>query len=246
MTARSWVLERATMSPQPVRFSKVGLDVLADIPDHLASQAVYCIAAWSYVDIERTSLMSKMVKLDFPVIHAALDALTSTDARRAAIRQAAKSLLCPDRPDDFALFEAVERDLKAVDQFRNHLVHHLWVKGSGKGKSLTLLDPRSLTGLRARMKALGAKAEGAYEALSRALEGTRAMSYGEKDFDFWLKEMWRSVFKLQLLGEVVSAAPEADEARERLAKLLRGKLRPPEDCGELRPSPASEGTDPGR
>jgi hypothetical protein len=69
------------------------------------------ISNWSYVDLEMSRIMTKLLKADFEAVAEMIISLTSADARRAVIRAAAAVALTED---DLRLYDATLKVIQTI------------------------------------------------------------------------------------------------------------------------------------
>lgn len=88
-----------------------------------------------------TIATAAFISADFKAVASMLEALTGTPARNAAIEAAAKATLSPD---DFELFDAVQRHLKPLRNRRNEFAHHTWAWSGVPANAIMLINPARL------------------------------------------------------------------------------------------------------
>lgn len=131
------------MSPQPLSRVRPNATIdwftpPASARPTLAAKILEVIVVWSKVELEFINLAALFLEADFEVVTDMLSALTQ---RRIAIRAAAESYL---EPDDFGLFEDVERAIGASRDRRNAYAHHIWAIADEIPDGLLLTDPKHL------------------------------------------------------------------------------------------------------
>jgi hypothetical protein len=143
------------MAPQPLSKIRkpVGVDLstgkVLERPE-LAAIAMGTIATWSNIDNGFAQMTSVFLQADFEAVTAMLAALTSSEARYAAIRAAAESAL---NDDDWRLFQAVDRAIKPSRKRRNEYAHHVWGISPTIPDALLLVNPRYLAKFNAELDA---------------------------------------------------------------------------------------------
>src|SRR5438094_985068 len=96
------------MTPQPLsRVKKVeSLDITENAVEKrpaLCGMVMRIIATWSQIELEFFQLTASFLKADFEIVTKMLLAITSTEARRAAMDAAAEHALAADK-DALAIF----------------------------------------------------------------------------------------------------------------------------------------------
>ena len=146
------------MAPQPLSKLKnqitgivyIQSDSLAKRPKQAALVA-QIIGLWSHIDHTLAMMTTNFLQADFEAVINMLQALRSSDGRRAAITAAAKSTLSPD---DFVIYEIVMKIIKPSRDRRNEFAHHLWGHADGLDDALLLINPKYLAEHHAKSEAV--------------------------------------------------------------------------------------------
>ncbi|MGP0058862.1 MAG: hypothetical protein ACLPID_06220 [Beijerinckiaceae bacterium] len=191
------------MSPQPL--SRVKRDAkflfstkaLLDHPE-LCSAAMRIIDIGSRIEHTWSLILVDLLKSDPRVGVSMYQALTSSDARRAALMAAAKVKLSSQ---DFLLFQACFEAVAPVRRLRNSFAHHLWGSSSDVPNALLLADPEDF--LRQDVNAAEAKIE--MEATGRVaylekIDTSEIQVWKKASFERALKEAQTAHFTLRELG----------------------------------------------
>jgi hypothetical protein len=135
------------MGPQPLSRVKRNASTLFD-PEallkgpELAKYPMTVIARWGSIDRFLAELLVVMLRsTDLAVGMAMFQALTSGEARRAALLAAGAEALNPGS-DDHCLFQAVLNVIAPSRNRRNDFAHHLWGISSDLPNALLLVDPK--------------------------------------------------------------------------------------------------------
>lgn len=119
---------------------RVRFSALRDRPQ-LAVEAMQVIATWAYTDTQLACLTATFLKADFVVVSAMLDALTSSDGKRAAITGAADAVLDKTPGDEWDLFQRVMGKINPWRKTRNAFAHSLWAVSDDLPNALLLVEP---------------------------------------------------------------------------------------------------------
>jgi hypothetical protein len=123
----------------PKKNANLGLIVLSIINDH--SRTDFC---WSLILVD-------LLHADPETGNAMYQALTGADAKRAALRAAAKTRLSRD---DFMLFEAVAAAAAAQRKRRNSFAHGTWGISKDIKDALLLAEPEMFINQQVRVKVI--------------------------------------------------------------------------------------------
>ena len=117
------------MSPQPLSTKKdqaysrwIVPQALAYRPQ-LAALVAQVIAIWSWIDAEYARLLAHFLKADHDVVLGMLSGIVSSEARRGAIIEAARTALSAQ---DRRLFEAVDKAINPSRKTRHAYAHGIW------------------------------------------------------------------------------------------------------------------------
>jgi hypothetical protein len=126
----------------PKASASIGVDALLQRPD-LALHVTSVISTWAFCDTYLAAMLCRFLKADAAwVVAQMLDAVTSSDARKAAITAAAKASL-PDK--DFAQYQRVMKEITPSRNTRNRFAHWLWGASPEMPDALILMDPTEYT-----------------------------------------------------------------------------------------------------
>lgn len=186
----------------------------------LAAMIMEMVSIWSSIDLEVSRLMTKFLKADFEVVSEMLLALTSAEARKAAVRAAAKASL---NNDDLSLFDAVHKVIRPSRDRRNHFVHHIWGTTDALPRDLLLIDPRYLARQHANI-------EGRYRDLLASMQVTqesdvsfylipqKIMVYSPEDINRDLREAMMAMVNMLHLRVTLEGGPNAVDSRRQLVE----------------------------
>jgi hypothetical protein len=155
-TSRSFLLDFA-MAPQPlsrVKASAVvswGQGALKSYP-HLCSIVMEAISFGAQVEFNWSAIIVDLLRAEAKTGMAMYQALSGAEARRTALSAAAKIALSPD---DFILFQSVEKALRSARRARNNFVHHIWGTSDQVPDALLLIDPACLLDFEVRKSSDG-------------------------------------------------------------------------------------------
>jgi hypothetical protein len=190
------------MSPQPLGQVKpdarlhIGpLAPAGEFDPDLCRQATYVISLWSYTETRLLRMASSFLKSEQSLVTDMLQAVKSSDGRRAAIRAAGEHRLA-NQPGDLTLFLAALDALAHAELLRNRYTHHVWASSPDIPGAIILVDPR-LVG-----RAVAAEAEGA--------TGRGWLYPGASHFDRMQVMVYRSQDLKEDVTEAVDAALIAD------------------------------------
>lgn len=169
------------MPPQPL--SKVRRDAkfhferdtLEKYPE-LAAIILRVINIGSLTDAHWSSILVSLLKADPKPGMAMYEALTSNEAKRAALLAAARARM---NEDDYALFGAVLDSTAPTRRIRNRFAHYLWGYSPQISNALLLADPANFT-----------RFETELAEVNREMNRTRSLLPPPK-FDTSQIEVWR-------------------------------------------------------
>ncbi len=145
-----------------------------------AKEVAYVIALWSHIDGDIATILSKMLKSDIVVGTAMYMALTSAEAKKAALNAAASQAL-PEWQS--ILLQAVIRVTKPVRDERNAFAHHAWGICTEFDDRLLLTHPKTILAVnvshRQRSQELP---DGRGVIAPRTIDRSEIKVYGESDF----------------------------------------------------------------
>lgn len=125
----------------PVRF---GTGVLSEQTD-LAQKILKVINIGSLIELDWAIILSELLRSDPAVGVAMYQAISSAEARRAALLAAAKSRLTDQ--GDFGLFQAVVSTARHAARLRNSFAHHIWGDSDDIPDALLLAPPEEFVRL---------------------------------------------------------------------------------------------------
>lgn len=142
--------------PQPLSNMKVNKFVFIDSDvtvkqPNLCAKIMKVIAIWSDIETKYTQIATTCLNSDFLTVNNMLQAISSSEGKRAAIKAAVKSAY----PQHFDIFEAVEKVIKPSRDRRNEFAHHVWVNAPGVPDSICLVDPKHIASQGAESKPIG-------------------------------------------------------------------------------------------
>jgi hypothetical protein len=97
-------------------------DAIFDEPE-LALEVMAVITLWSHCEYMLATWLAQLLRTESRIAYGMLNALSSSEARRAALDGAAKAALSNT---DFALYERVSKETRVSRNLRNRFVHGLW------------------------------------------------------------------------------------------------------------------------
>ncbi|MHB1233898.1 MAG: hypothetical protein ACYCZQ_15135 [Burkholderiales bacterium] len=115
----------------------------------LAVKVAEVISIWSAIESEILSIATDILDTDYVAVAAMLGALTSSEAKTAALVAAATEVL---NRTDLALFNKVREATKASRNRRNEFAHHIWMYSDDLPDALLLIDPKYLSSFSAKRK----------------------------------------------------------------------------------------------
>lgn len=193
------------MPPRPLScLSKRGTatftpDALVERADH-ALLAMRVISIWSMTDHTFSVMASMFLRADFEVVNEMLQALTSSEGRRAAIAAAARASLTED---DLNLYRAVLKVTKPSRERRNDFAHHIWGYLTRPHDVVLLADPKAISAYNASTQA---KQVGLKPRAAKALDISKIL-----------------VFRIKDLEEEVAAAKLAQRLVTQFSKAISGE-----------------------
>jgi hypothetical protein len=134
------------MPPQPLSRVKPnaeikwGPKVLQQYPD-LCCIVMEAISLGSQIEYNWSVILVDLLRAEPRAGMAMYEALSGGEARRAALRAAARTVL-PE--DDYLLLQAVEIAIAPARKSRNDLAHHIWGTSDAVPNALLLIDPAGL------------------------------------------------------------------------------------------------------
>lgn len=129
--------------PQPLSMVKKDAEIFTEateLPPELCVQIVRTISAWSHIDQIIASMLAGFLEADFAVAAAMFRALSSDEAKRAAVIGAAKEA----RPDKRDIVQAVLNATKTYRGIRHKFAHHIWATSPDVPKAMILIDPKAI------------------------------------------------------------------------------------------------------
>lgn len=108
----------------------------------LAVKVAEVISIWASIETEILFLATDILDADYVAVSAMLGALTSSEAKTAALIAAATAVL---DSSDLALFSKVRAATKASRDRRNEFAHHIWMCSDELPDALLLVDPKYLS-----------------------------------------------------------------------------------------------------
>ncbi|MEA3065504.1 MAG: hypothetical protein QOJ27_1956 [Sphingomonadales bacterium] len=129
------------VSPNPD--IRIGLNAFKQLPD-AAGRIIDVISIWSLIDSRLTIILAQMLKTDYEAAAAMYRAITSGQARRAALDAvSAHALAGPS----FCLLQAVLKVTKPSRDTRNDFAHHVWGYDKNLSDALLLIPPDAIASL---------------------------------------------------------------------------------------------------
>jgi hypothetical protein len=113
----------------------------------LAAKVAEVIGIWSSIEMEILSIATDILHTEYVVVAAMLGALTSSDAKSAALLAAMTAVL---DPADVATFVKVREATKASRKRRNEFAHHIWMCSEDLPDALLIIDPKYLSSFSAK------------------------------------------------------------------------------------------------
>jgi hypothetical protein len=113
-----------------------------DVYPELSKLVARAINTGSMIETRWSVILVNLAKADPRTGAATYQALTSSEARRAALSAAAKTRLSDS---DFLLFQSVVRVTTPQRNLRNQFAHHIWGMASELKDCLLLADPEFFT-----------------------------------------------------------------------------------------------------
>lgn len=204
------------------------------------------IACWAHIEGDLGSLLARMLKADIATGVAMYQALTSSDAKRAALAAAAAQAL-PEWQQ--LLLLAVQKATKASRDQRNDFAHAAWGNAKEVPDAVLLLPTKIVVERNVSMRQRHV-VDGTNVIRPIGLDHSQVMVYKERDFqdasDRALKAQAQHGLLYMVIGETIEQArrqllhePEVQQALQPLIResspAIQEILRPPAD-GE--PPPA--------
>ncbi|MGQ0429135.1 MAG: hypothetical protein ACT4UQ_04300 [Gammaproteobacteria bacterium] len=122
--------------------ANIAIGAITERPD-LALHVADVISTWAHCDSMLVAMLARFLKVDAAwVVNQMLEALTSSDARRAAIAGAAKAAL---KPKEYAVYEKVMKQIAPSRNTRHVFAHWLWGVSPEIPDALLLMDPADFT-----------------------------------------------------------------------------------------------------
>lgn len=141
------------------------------------------IHCWSKTDLFLSHLATTFLRSDFEVVAAMFQALSSAEARRAAMIAAAQEVL---DEEDFWLVCAVLAEIRSSREERNRFAHHIWAACEELPENLLLVDPKATGGILMSINtALASLSSGAPQSSPelRSFDHKRVQVYSKQDFE---------------------------------------------------------------
>lgn len=129
--------------PQPLSQVRANTEIAVDAlyiynyPE-FAAQVMRVVAHWAHIDGNLATILSRMLRADIAVGAAMYTALSSAEARKAALLAAAGEAL-PEYQN--LILRAVLKATAASRTQRNEFVHHVWGVAADLPEALLLLHP---------------------------------------------------------------------------------------------------------
>lgn len=196
-------------------------DVLFDQKPELIMDVMSVINTWSYCEVQAAEVLSDFINAEFRTAYAMLNALTSSEARRAAMLAAAKVALSAD---DLKLYEGVEAAVRPSRNTRNAFAHGLWGSLPRLRDSLLLVRSEDLTESHIAWAELGNR--GSPDEYP-GLDYSKVWVYTAKELKKAREAAWEALVLFRLLRFCFSrhsATPK--ESRVELSKLLTASRGP--------------------
>ena len=144
-----------------------------------ASSAMRVIACWSHIEGDLGSLLARMLKSDIATGVAMYQALTSSDAKRAALAAAAAQAL-PEWQQ--ILLQAVQKATRSSRDQRNDFAHGAWGIAAEIPDSVLLMPSKIVVERNVSMRQ-SHNVDGASVIIPTGLDHSQVMVYKERDFD---------------------------------------------------------------
>lgn len=206
-----------------------------------AAHAMRVIACWSHIEGDLGSLLARMLKADIATGVAMYQALTSSEAKRAALAAAAKEAL-PEWQQ--LLLQAVQKATKASRDQRNDFAHSAWGNAKEIPDAVLLLPTKIVVERNVSMRQRH-EIDGANNVIRPiGLDHSQVMVYKERDFvdasARALKAQGQHGLLYMVIGRTIEQArrqllhePEVQQALQPLIRksssAIREILRPPAD-----------------
>lgn len=194
------------MAPQPL--SRVNPKAVGtfgpecfDLYPELSKLVARAINIGSMIESRWSIILVNLVHADPRTGTAMYQALSSSEARRAALKAAAEVRLSKD---DFLLFQAVVKVTTPQRNTRNHFAHHIWGRSPQVKNALLLALPEFFTDI-----VLAAKA------------GTKDWGQGVRTIPTFLKVDYSKV-EVWTEKALLAANKQADEAQQIIVELTKG------------------------
>jgi len=189
------------------------------------------IATWAQIDNSLAGLLAAMLHSEHRIVVSMLDALRSSEGRRAAIEAGVKSAASAD---DFDMFRAIQKVTKQSRVYRNAFAHGLWAYTPQIADALLLVKPSAVTALGVDLKDyLGASEARLVEWRESAKVGipppkgpplpdidrSRILVFRRRDLEEEVKSATDAYeLTVQLASMLAAADPAREKVRQRLLK----------------------------
>jgi hypothetical protein len=198
-------------------------DALFDQKPELILDVMSVINTWSYCEAEAVALLSDFINAEFRTAYAMFNALTSSEARRAAVLAAAKVALSPT---DLKLYEGVEAAVRPSRNTRNAFAHGLWGSLPRLRNSLLLVRSEDLTESHIAWAELATRRS---QDDHPGLDYSKVQVYTAKELKKAREAAWEALVYFRMLRFCFSphsATPR--ESRVELSKMLTASRVPPQ------------------
>lgn len=196
-------------------------DAPFDQKPELILDVMSVISTWSYCEVQAAELLSDFINAEFRTAYAMLNALTSSEARRAAMLAAAKVALSAD---DLKLYEGVEAAVRPSRNTRNAFAHGLWGSLPRLRSSLLLVRSEDLTESHIAWAEMGNRGS---PDMYPGLDYSQVWVYTAKELKKARESAWEALVLIRMLRFCFarrSATPK--ESRVELAKMLTASQAP--------------------
>ena len=215
---------------------ELGAHTFEKLNHELVVFAMHFMAKCSEIDLARTSAITRLVSTDYVLMAELLSELHS--ARKATLRLLARHGFTPP---DHEMFEDLQDQLEEVENLRDALAHRIWAYSPEKPDDIVLVDHKHLhlsdAGHAAFFRALEFGVAYTQAGLFSKLPSIKLPAPVPTDNRHTRvvthEHLERLVLKARsgyagmlCLYMIASKDPKADDARERLSKLLQSKLDP--------------------
>lgn len=180
------------------------------------------INTWSHCAYAQADLVTVFLKSSHRAAFAMLSALTSSEARRAAIQALAKSSLSAD---DYELYEQVDKAISPSRATRNRFAHGLWCSMPSLKDSILVIDADNLArGDLAMVEAGGSMPMDDY---LRSLDYDQIWVYKFKELKKHRNDAYEALVLLRQFASLVhQQPPEREKRRIELLTMLKSSSSP--------------------